>query len=57
MSPAMGLLRSVFSKHYVSLNKVINADDLSSICPSGIFAEAWDCMVLGVFFWFLASTL
>jgi len=57
ISPDMGLLRSVFSNHYVSLNKVINADHLSSICPFGIFAETWDCMVFSVFFWFLVSNL
>jgi hypothetical protein len=32
MSPDVGLLRSVFSKHYMNSNKVINANGLSSAC-------------------------
>jgi len=41
MSPDMGLLKSVFSEHYMISNKVINADGLLSACASGIFADRW----------------
>ena len=37
----MGLLRSVFSKHCMSSNRVINADGLSSTCAAGICVEKW----------------
>jgi len=40
-SPDEGLLRSVFSKHRMSLNRVINADGLSSTCAAGICVEKW----------------
>ena len=40
-SPDKGLLRSVFSEHYMSLNRVMNADGLSSTCAAGICVEKW----------------
>ena len=57
MSLDKGLLRSVFSKHYVSLNMVINVDGLSSAYAFGFCVERWGCMVFSVFFWFLVSIL
>jgi len=39
ISPDMGLLMSVFSKHYMSLNMVIKADRLSSACAFGFYVE------------------
>jgi len=53
MSPDVELLRSVFSKHYMNSNKVINANGLF-IC---LCAERWGCMVFSVFFWFSVSIL
>jgi hypothetical protein len=41
ISPDVGLLRSVFSKHYMSLNKVINADGLSFYLCVWNLAEKW----------------
>jgi hypothetical protein len=34
ISPDVGLLRSIFSKHYMSSNRVTDADGLLSACAS-----------------------
>ena len=50
--PDMGLLRSVFSKHYMNSNKVINTDGLLSTCASGIYAQRWIALFLAFSFGF-----